>query len=185
MSIWDEVLKWASFAANFATTITAVVTLFTLWSLRRQTQCDTEQTRLLGQQVEFAVSTNREALYQNVMKEMQDISKLFMEWPELRCYFYEGCAPPHEGELKVRVQIMSEMLVDFMGFTLNTYDHLSVDEKNGWTSYFADVARSSPALRSYWRDRREWYEQPVQELLDPIVSEIPDDPRSGGLAAAS
>jgi len=181
----DAVVKWTESLSTYISLGVAACTCVTLVFLYRQTRCQTGQTRHIAEQTELLNETGRAELYQNVMKEMQEISRIFLQAPELRCYFYEGSPPPREGDRSARVEIMSEMIVDFMGFTLNTFKLFSAEEKRGWTSYFEDIGRNSPAIRAFWRAHREWYEPPVRNVLDPIVAEISDDPRPEPLASAS
>ena len=89
------------------------------------------------------------------------------------------------GELATRIRVISEMFVDFAGFTVNTYEPFSGSEKDGWLAYFADIARRSPAVRSYWREHREWYEPPLRAVFDPVVLPIVDVPAQDRLASAS
>jgi hypothetical protein len=137
------------------------------------------QDRILTHQLELSTETKRYELYQNVMKEMQEISRIFLCSPELRRYFYE-CAPlpcDDEGDLLARAEVMSEMIVDFMALTLNTFRLFSEEEKKGWIVYFQEIGRTSPAIRSFWTEHREWYEPPVWSVLEPVVQSMAAEER--------
>lgn len=133
-----------------------------------------EQTQLLAQQYKVVAMTNKSILYQNVTKEMQQLSRIFLDTPNLRCFFYEGATLPPNSPLREQVKILSEMFVDFMGFTLNTDSLFDADERLSWTRYFQYIALNSPCLREYWRSHRHWHEKPVREVLDPIVGTTRD-----------
>ena len=82
-----------------------------------------------------------------------------------------------EGDLRARVEVMSEMIVDFMALTLNTFRLFSEEEKKGWVVYFQEIGRTSPAVRSFWTEHREWYEPPLSSVLEPVVRSMAAEER--------
>ena len=135
-----------------------------------QARHQAEQTKLLAQQIQLLATTNRAILYQNVTSEMQKLHRILLSRPELRKYFYENVeTPPSGSDLFTRVEIMTEVFADFMGFTLNTNTLFSEEERSTWRTYFQFLAENSPSLRKFWSENRLWYEEPVRAVLDPIV----------------
>jgi hypothetical protein len=183
----DDVAQWLDELSNLAAALGFLCTLATFFFVIRQTRCQLEQARAVVDQLAHATEANRSTLYQSTMREMQEFSRTFLEHPQLWPHFYAGTPVPPDApaELVTRVRVLGEMFVDFAAATVNTYAPFHGPEKDGWLAFFADVARTSPAIRAYWREHRGWYEPPVQAVFDPVVRAVVDGPQPDRLAAAS
>jgi hypothetical protein len=134
-----------------------------------QTRLQTEQTSILSQQLHLVAMTNKSMLYQDLTREMQRITSVFLQRPRLRRYFYDNVEVPAEGEEREEVAIMSEMFVDFISSSLNTNALFDDRQRAVWINYFQQIAGSSPAIRDFWATHRHWYEPSVQAVLDPVA----------------
>jgi hypothetical protein len=183
----DDIVKWTDEVATLLSGLGVLCTLVMFIFVFHQTRCQMRQTNAIVDQLAHAVEANRSTLYQSTMREMQQISRIFLQHPELWPYFYADVPVPADvpAELATRIRVISEMFVDFAGFTVNTYDPFKGPEKDGWLAYFADIARTSPAVRSYWREHRGWYEPPLRAVFDPVVGSVVDVPAQDRLAPAS
>src|SRR5262245_45074903 len=76
------------------------------------------QARELIRQTRLLSSANRGILAYNIGQMMQEWSARFLEYPELRPYFYAGLETPLDDPLRTRVQVLAEMFVDFIDMTL-------------------------------------------------------------------
>jgi hypothetical protein len=134
-----------------------------------QTRLQTRQAAHVAEQTAILAKSNKSLLYQNVTREMQSLSRIFLAEPNLRPYFYEGAPPPESGDLGSRVRIVSEMFVDLIAITLNTDVFFDDDNRMSWTTYFEYIASGSQAIQDYWTEHGEWYEPAIRALLDPVV----------------
>ena len=51
------------------------------------------------------------------------------------------------------------MFVDFISSSVNTNALFDEKQRTVWTTYFREIAGSSPAMREFWRKNRHWYER--------------------------
>lgn len=134
-----------------------------------QTRLQTKQATHVAEQTAILAKSNKSLLYQNVTREMQNLTTVFLNDPGMRTYFYDDTPLPDSEELGLKVRIVSEMFVDLMAFTLNTDVFFDEDNRTSWIVYFEYVASRSRAIQDYWTEHGEWYEPVVRNVLDPIV----------------
>jgi hypothetical protein len=105
---------------------------------------------------------------------MSAISRAFLDLPELRPYFYDSeDASDLRGKnliLHLRVEAMCEMLFDHAEVVLEQPKTMGPLGES-YEQYFCDLVRSSPALRTYWQKRRQWYVPRLQTFFDEVVNE--------------
>ncbi|MGW5722674.1 hypothetical protein ACWEVP_41340 [Amycolatopsis sp. NPDC003865] len=135
-----------------------------------QTRLQTTQTTYVAEQTAILAKSNKSLLYQNVVREMQNLTTVFLNDPGLWTYFYEDTLPSDSEELGLKVRIVSEMFVDLMAFTLNTDVFFDEDNRGSWIVYFEYIASKSRAIQDYWTEHGEWYEPVVRKVLDPVVA---------------
>jgi hypothetical protein len=145
-----------------------------------QTRLQTEQTNLLSDQLNLVAMTNKSMLYQDLTKEMQRITSIFLERPRLRRYFYDNIDVPTECVEREEVRVVSEMFVDFISSSVNTNALFDEKQRTVWTTYFREIAGSSPAMREFWCKNRHWYEPSVQAVLDPVALRSASGETRGG-----
>jgi hypothetical protein len=156
--------EWVSTIALVVTALASAIGLFAIW---RTLRVNEEQTKY--------------SVYQLVTSRMSTISRTFLDLPELRPYFYAGKdasdLPAVNPNLDSRVRAMCEMLVDHAEVILERPDVMG-ELGESYERYFCDLLRSSPALRSYWQERRNWYIPKLQKLFDDTVKEMDTCPDS-------
>lgn len=108
------------------------------------------------------------SVYQTIADQMMSIDRLFVDHPELRQYFYDGVLPPREGLEAARVRAATELMVDFMDNVVSQSRHLPEYLCGPWRDYFRDLASTSPGLRQFWREHRDWYDEHMQKILDGV-----------------
>ncbi len=115
--------------------------------------CKLSRPSILAEQLNLVAMTNKSMMYQDLTREMQRITSIFLERPRLRRYFYDNVEVPVEGEEREEVAIMvSEMFVDFISSSLNTNALFDHRQRTVWINYFQQIVRSSPAIRDFWDD---------------------------------
>lgn len=166
--LFSNVATWASL-----TLLALSVGVYSLQAreLVKQRKEFVKQTDEFVRQTNHSIDINRAILSQNINGMMNKISSLFFEHPELRQYFYDNANLPDDDFTQTRVTILAEMFIDFMSMTLTNEILAPIDETSAWATYFSDIAKSSPAIRSYWELHHQWYEGALQALLNPIMNE--------------
>lgn len=128
------------------------------------------QTNLLQNSVaEQTIQTklSRDAVqaqtWQILTQQGSDISRIFLDHPNLRPYFYDGKPLDKTDPNFNAVMAVSEMYLDFIeGFQDDYVFALPGMAKDGesrllWDKYFKDMFASSPALRTYAKEKQNWY----------------------------
>ena len=148
------------------TTIGGPILIWTVLLLRKQTSELTVQTRV-------ASHAARASIYQSIAEQMISIDHIFLEYPDLKPYFYNGLIVLPEHTDHSRIMTIAEMVIDFMDNAL--VQSQSMPEypwENTWFRYFRSLLGSSPVLRMYWIENREWYSNDLKNILDPTLIEI-------------
>lgn len=127
------------------------------------------QARELVRQTRLLNTTNRAMVSYNSNAMMHNISTFFLQYPQLRRYFYDNAPMPSEEPTRTQVLVLADMFLDLMSVTLNNAPLQSPEEASGWREYFRDLAKSSPALCDWWAQCCHWYEPPMHSLLDDIA----------------
>jgi hypothetical protein len=91
----------------------------------------------------------------------------FIDYPELRQYFYEGVEPPDDPTARARVLAMAELIADALQSTHWLYQGKdvalvgSVDPGLGadWDDWIKKILTMSPVMRSFVRDNPLMYPQ--------------------------
>jgi hypothetical protein len=146
----------------FVAALVAAGSLVALW---RQTRENAYQTRMSSRAAQASA-------YNNLAQSMLDIDRIFFDNPELRPFFYEDCAVPTDARLFARVNILAEMMVDFMDNAMVQGSLLEGYEWTEWESYFCDMYRTSPAIRDFWHTNRHWYSELLGDILDPLPAGV-------------
>lgn len=138
-------------------------------AMRQQTLHLARQTEHLVRDEDRSARATRAGVYQSLVQLMIDIDRIYIDRPELRCYFYDGADEPEDLLARSRVSALAETYADLMDNFLTQAQHLPEHLSGPYSAYFEDLARSSPAIRRFWRENREWYPEEMRQLLDPIA----------------
>jgi hypothetical protein len=150
--------------ALFAGIVSAVALVVSLLFLARQTRESTRQSVLANQ---IAGLQAKSDIYSTVDR----ILYRFLEFPELRKYFYEGADLPveanAEGVAGIRDQILTfaELFPDAIERGLDTYRSVdpAADFRSPMDAYAGDIVSGSPAIRylvqlhpGWWPNLEGW-----------------------------
>jgi hypothetical protein len=150
--------------ASIATIIGAVVAVVALLAtillarkdaLRRDRELSTEK---------------KMALYIDVTQRVFDIDGLFIQHPDLRCYFYEEELVKPNQNLN-RITALAEYILDFYSI-LQEHERLLSDSTPSWkewNAYIADGFRSSPYLCHYFSKNKGWYEEGLLRIYEHAI----------------
>lgn len=101
---------------------------------------------------------------------MLQISRLFIDRPSLRPYFYGAKELVDESpEERERVEATAELFINFIDNVLTQMPILPSPLAEPWRAYFSNVFTTSPVLCEFWKRRRAWYSREMRALLDPFI----------------
>jgi hypothetical protein len=124
---------------------------------------------------------NRMLVHQEREGSTLGLDRVFIEYPELRPYFYEEKDIAKEDPLYNRVVAVAEMHLDTFDYALKhaedfqNYEPFPGSEK----VWMQDMFRKSPILRHYLQTKKAWYSERLQDLVKeamPRTSEAAQKP---------
>lgn len=121
-----------------------------------------EQLKLDADQAAQGLVAQRAANDLELMGYTMAIDRLFVEFPELRRYFYEEVEPPVEEPLRSQVISAAELIIDLADSVINMIRHGQLDsaDQDAWSAALISYGRS-PAVqmlveeyegKGIWRD---------------------------------
>lgn len=129
------------------------------------------QWREAAQQTKKAAVAISAATYQGVNAQLQEIDLLFVQYPELRPYFYADKPMPQDRRERDRVMAVAELLVDFMDNVVTQGHAMPADHRKVWNDYFKEQHASSAAIRIYWHENSHWYRKELLDILGPPTAD--------------
>jgi hypothetical protein len=150
------VLELLGNAGDFLSGVVAIVTVFTLrWVLK--------QTRAMRRQNQLTTQVAHASLYQEISKTMIDIDRIFLDKPHLWPYFHEGKKTPQDNECKYREAMsVAEIYLDFMDMCLRLGEIAPVDDKKAVCRKSCKIART-PSLRGILHKNRDTTHKKAKE----------------------
>lgn len=130
------------------------------------------QTRIFARQTDYVARSLATSLSQNINSQVQDITRLFIEYPEIRPYFYKG-QPIDESHVDyARAEAIAELILDIL-FTISEQGRRSggfrsdQGQRGGatWQAYVGDCFAQSPILVKFLTERQSWYSEELVELM--------------------
>ncbi len=143
--------------------IAALVGLFALAfqvrQLASQTKYQGDQTKNQADQIKYQGDAIRASVIQGITTQMLTIDQVFVEYPQLRPFFYEDNVPfPKDHPEYGRALSAAEMLVDLIDCVVSLKDHMRADiDQPGWHEYAYELYTQSVPLRNYVNRYKDWY----------------------------
>jgi hypothetical protein len=105
------------------------------------------QTRSVAQQTKISNAIANASVISNSTSGLREALSLFVEYPELRPYFYESRHPPLHGHKRRRIFTVAEILADILeeGLAVNRIVR-TVRFSKEWPAYCVGMLTASPAL---------------------------------------
>jgi hypothetical protein len=125
------------------------------------------QTRMLAGQNKLKSSSALVGADQGPVSLLQTVLVQFVEYPELRPYFYDSKPPPVDEPERSRVKAMADLFADALYVGLHTGLLLPGEGVHqAWCNYASDLLNTSPALRELWTQHPEWWPKDLADMLD-------------------
>lgn len=129
-----------------------------------------EQARISNRGVEAQT-------WQEITQQGNDISRIFVDHPNLRPYFYDSVPIDRHDPNFHAVMSICELYLDYIDSMQDDYvfalPGMGINGENRvlWDQYFKDMFASSPALRTYAIDKQNWYAPGEFEQYMPSKTE--------------
>jgi hypothetical protein len=166
--------------------INSIAIIVTLILLIMQTRFLRRELGLVQEQSKAAIDDARAASYDGLREMVLKINEVFLQWPEIRKYFYEGVPLNSSDPVYPRAEAAAELILDIMEHMLwqsATFPYLygtplrdgkssirfagpGEDGSTFWDNYIIDMFRSSPLLVAYAQKKRRWYLKALIERME-------------------
>ena len=133
------------------------------------------QARVAARALEVQSVAVEAQVWQSIGQEMSDITKIFIEHPELYDYFEKNKELKSNDKNYAKVISVADLYLDYIDkFDDGFVRGLEGMEDGGkywtaWRKYFLDQFRTSPALRARYTEVKSWY--PPNGLLAKLSQE--------------
>lgn len=97
------------------------------------------------------------SIYYGVIGMFRELDKTFVEYPDIRPYFYEGKPADADDPNLQRVRAVAELVLDAFEWIWHRKEELNTEDETGWMNYIADTFFSSPALQQHYASFAHWY----------------------------
>jgi len=116
------------------------------------------QTRAVARQTEISNAIARASVISNSSSSFRQVILLFVEYPELRQYFYESKHVPARGYKRTRIISVAEILGDTLedGLVVNRLVP-NIRFHDNWSSYCTYMLATSPALNQIMHQHPDWW----------------------------
>lgn len=116
------------------------------------------QIRILASQGKTQNEIAKAASIYNGVTGLSSFYRVFVDYPGLRKYFYDGAPVPSDQEELDRVIPLAEMLADTIDSVLRTiYRFGEQEDHSDWTTYTEYMLDRSPTLKSLVLEHPVWW----------------------------
>ncbi|RLK25185.1 hypothetical protein DER29_3171 [Micromonospora sp. M71_S20] len=95
--------------------------------------------------------------YYGVIGLFRELDKTFLEYPEIRPYFYDGKPVGDDEPDRHRIRAAAELILDTFEWIWYRRKDLNAKGEEGWRAYIVDTFSSSPALQHHYASSASWY----------------------------
>lgn len=95
--------------------------------------------------------------YYGAIDLLRELDKTFLEYPDLRPYFYDGKPFDVDDPNRDRVLAAAELVLDAFEWIWYRQDKLNAKSEEGWRAYTIDTFSSSPVLQQHYLASESWY----------------------------
>ena len=141
----------------------SIAVIVTLWFVYRQTQ-------IFARQTDYVARTLSTSLADNINSRVEAITRVFIQYPEMRPHFYEGQPIDESHANYARAEAIAELVLDTL-FTISDQARRSGALRPGqrpdanWEAYVSDSFAQSPILVKFLTERQAWYTEELVELM--------------------
>ncbi len=125
-----------------------------------------KQAREMASQNELIARATRSSVYQSVIETTMGINRLWLEYPNLKPYFFENKEITAEHAEYARVTTIADMMIDLIDDVYVQSSNMPEYDWDSWKKAFQGIFATSPILRQYYVERRRSIPKPLREFLE-------------------
>lgn len=118
------------------------------------------QNRVIVAQTKYASQSVESNVFSTITGQNLGTDDIFLRFPELRPYFYQGRDAKEGDPHYERVKAVAEYLLDYydsQSSQMKKYPSLWRSEKGAWEANISDMFAWSPVLCRYLEANKNWY----------------------------
>jgi hypothetical protein len=145
-------------------TISSLAVIISLYWVNRQ-------TAIFAKQTEYVARSLVESQSESMNNQSHEISRIFVQYPELRLYFYYAQPIEENHPDYPRAEAVAELILDIF-YTMSSQAQradlsasASVEAGNLWQDFVGDSFAQSPILVKTLTKRQNWYGQAMVEQM--------------------
>lgn len=155
---------------NFVVVTTALLYYY------RQAKAAVNQAKASEEQVKLLNMSLERTTYIEFESMLLDLSKLIIQYPEVRPYLYDDKTCPKKDDKDYN------LVISFCVYYLDFFDHVLTTEilspggtkweNHKWETWIYDMLKTSPSLRETLNDERHWYDEALYKILENVESKL-------------
>jgi hypothetical protein len=125
------------------------------------------QNKIISMQTNYALQSVEGSIFANITSQTLAEDQIFIQYPELRPYFYEGKDTNPNDPLYHKIHATAEYLLDFfdsLESLMKKYPYLWIHERREWEANAVDMFAWSPVLCRYLEATKDWYSDELYTL---------------------
>ena len=175
MNINWHIINW-DILGNIGDLVGGIATLLALGTIVYVLQ----QTREMSKQNRIGAKSALISVYKEISSVMLEIDKMFLEYPDLRKYFYDGAVLRKKTRKYNQALSIAEWFLDFMdmfvvmGKAAPEHPGVSLPWQD-WNVFFREIYSTSPIIREYWAAHCNWYNETLAQIFEDLPNEYIGD----------
>lgn len=139
----------------------------------------------VAKQTKMVSESLHESTLEHTMTPVFDLSKIFIEYPEIRKFFYSGKNIEESHDDIERIKAVSYLILDTFDYYFVNECLLSADyelNKSRWELWIVEMFQNSPILRKMYSESMELYPNDIRRLYQIAKDAITDSNTSANKA---
>lgn len=145
--------------------VSSIAVVYSLYQVNRQ-------TRIFSQQTDYVARSLVESRTQSLNEQSHEMSRIFVQYPELRPYFYYSQPIDEKHPDFHRAEAVAELLLDILYAMSNEAaqaqpgEHADMERNKAlWYDFVEDSFVQSPILVQTLLRRQDWYGEEMVEQM--------------------
>jgi hypothetical protein len=153
--------QWVSAIGTWFSGILVSCSLVFVW---RQARTSSRQLLVSAEQQLISELAN----YHNLYLMWFNVDRVFVEYPDLRPFFYGRRDADESGvtdDIRKKLDAVSHMMLDCFDDVYHHLEHLPASTRNPWDIFMQDMYRHTPYLKGFLKNNEQWYSPDFVQYL--------------------
>ena len=139
-----------------------IAIIATLIFLIRQTKEITKQSKYVAESIKVSI-------FQGNDNRSFEMGRLFVDYPELRPYFYQGQDIQEDDPAYGKAIAIADLLLDFFDTILLQPQYLpAAFIRESWGTVIDDIFAKSPILCRHWHAVQDWHSNELEKIVRAV-----------------